>query len=394
VIGPSAYGTLALALAVTGIGSSLVTVGGGAVLGRYVPAAPENERVALAHALVRRLALVASLPLVFAAGACAVLAAADPQRFSPGLVTVIAVALVMETAASLASQVALGVGRIGTWTSRYALQNLVLMAAALGLAHEGATGAAGAVAVSSAAGFCFVGARLRTARRGGAKPALPSGAVRFGVVSALSSALVLLTQRGAVLAAGAAAGTRQAGFAGIAVGVGLTLTFAAWWLFTSQLPELAARLRSRGAAVEREANRLAEILLAVYVPLTVSVSLGGRFLLQTLVGHRFGGAATALTPALATAVLAPPIGLVTQIAILRLRADVRFVAAAAGAVVFCITAAAAAPSFGAAGATLGLFTASVATLLVGAQLLRGALPTRLLVGSLAGAAVVLAAGWA
>jgi O-antigen/teichoic acid export membrane protein len=38
VIGPSAYGTFALALAVTGIGSSLVTVGGGAVLGRYVPA--------------------------------------------------------------------------------------------------------------------------------------------------------------------------------------------------------------------------------------------------------------------------------------------------------------------------------------------------------------------
>ncbi len=56
-------------------------------------------------------------------------------------------------------------------------------------------------------------------------------------------------------------------------------------------------------------------------------------------------------------------------------------------------AAAAAPRYGAAGATAATLAASAATLLVSARMLQGAVPTRALLGSFAGAAAMLAIGW-
>jgi O-antigen/teichoic acid export membrane protein len=394
ILGPVHYGVLALALAVVGIGASLVAVGGASVLGRYVPAAPEHERVALARALVRRLATIAAAPLAVIAAIAVVLAAVDPHRFPPLVATLIVVALALEVAATLASQVALGLGRLGTWTFRYPLQNLVLVGAALALARAGSVGAATAVAVSSAGGLVFVGVRLSDVRAAPSSARVPSGAIRFGLVNAVSAVLVLMTQRGAVVAAGIAAGAREAGFAGIAVGAGLALTFTAWWLFTSQLPSLSGAWSADRDAAEGVAKRLATTMTAVYIAVTLIAMLAGRFLLEDVLGDRFSGAVPALAPALAAATLAPLLGLVAQISILRLQPQARLIGAAAGAVAFLVTAAVAAPSHGAAGATSAFLAASIVTLLVSSRALPSSTPWGLVLASLAGAGAVLALGWA
>jgi O-antigen/teichoic acid export membrane protein len=392
-LGPSNYGALAFALAVVGVGSSLVTVGGAAVLGRYVPAAPLHERLPLAHALARRLALLATGQLVLAGTIAGVLVAVAPDRFPPLFTALVVVALTLEVVASLAAQVALGLARLGTWTFRYPLQNLVLVLAALLLARSGPNGAATAVAVSAAAGVVFAGLRVRDVLFAPKAPVPPRGAIRFGVLNALSSVLVLSTQRGAVLVAGLAAGTREAGFAGLAVGAGLTLTYAAAWLFTAQLPSLAERWAGYAGTVEAAARRLATTLVACYIPLTLLAALVGRFFLETVVGAHFGEASPALAPALAAAALAPLLGLAAQIATLRLRPEVRVVSAAAGMAAFIVTAVAAAPRYGAVGATAAVLAASVATLLVSARMLRDGVTTRSILVSFAGAAAVLAVGW-
>lgn len=393
-LGPVHYGVLALALAVVGVGASLVAVGGASVLGRYVPAAPEHERVALAHALVRRLALVAAAPLALIAGLAIVLAALDPHRFPPRVAALIVVALAIEVAATLASQVALGLGRIGTWTFRYPLQNLVLVGAALALARTGSVGAATAVATSSVAGLVFVGARLNDVRSAPSSVPVPAGAIRFGLVNAVSAVLILITQRGAVIAAGLAAGAREAGFAGIAVGAGLALTFTAGWLFTSQLPSLSGAWAADEQAAEAVAKRLATRMTVVYIAVTLVAMLAGRFLLEDALGDRFSGAVPALAPALAAAAVAPLLALVTQISILRLQPRAKLIGSVAGAVAFFITAAAAAPSYGAAGATSAFLAASVVALLVSGRALPSSVPWRLALASLAGAGAVLALGWA
>jgi O-antigen/teichoic acid export membrane protein len=364
------------------------------VLGRYVPAAPEHERAALARTLALRLATVAVIPLALAAGIAVAVAAVDPHRFPPRIALLIVVALALEVAATLGSQTALGLGRLGTWTFRYPVQNLVLVAAALALTGAGSVGAAAAVAAASAAGVVFVGLRLTEVRTARETAAVPAGAIRFGLVNALSAVLGLATQRGAVIAAGIAAGTREAGFAGIAVGAGLALTFTAWWLFTSQLPSLAEAWKEDRDGAEAAARRLAERMTAVYVVLTLGAMLVARLLLGAVVGSRFTDAVPALAPALAAAALAPALGLVTQISILRLQPTARLVGAAAGTVAFFVTAAAAAGPHGAAGATGAFLAAAVVTLLVSARALPKSLPPRLLLVSLAGAAAVLALGWA
>jgi O-antigen/teichoic acid export membrane protein len=394
VLGPAHYGVLALALAVVGIGASLVAVGGAAVLGRFVPAAPEHEQVALARALVRRLATIAVVPFALAAGVAVAVAAVEPHRFPPVIALLVVLALGLEVAATIGSQAALGLGRLGTWTFRYPLQNLVLVAAALALSGTGSAGAAAAVAAASAAGVVFVGMHLTDLRAARASTPVPAGAIRFGLLNAFSAVLILVTQRGAVIAAGLAAGTREAGFAGIAVGAGLALTFTAWWLFTSQLPSLAGKWGTDRDVAEAGARRLATRMTAVYVPLTLCAMLAGRFLLGAVVGSRFSAAGPALAPALAAAALAPLLGLVTQISILRLQPTARLVGAAAGVVAFLVTAAAATGAHGAAGATSAFLVASVVTLLVSGHALPSSLPPRLLLISLAGAAGVLALGWA
>lgn len=394
ILGPVHYGVLALALAVVGIGASLVAVGGASVLGRYVPAAPEHERVALARALVRRLATIAAAPLALIAAIAVVLAAVDSHRFPPRLAALIVIALALEVAATLASQTALGLGRLGTWTFRYPLQNLVLVGAALALAGAGSVGAATAVAVSSAGGLVFVAVRLGDVRAATSSARVPTGAIRFGLVNAVSAVLVLVTQRGAVVAAGVAAGAREAGFAGIAVGAGLALTFTASWLFTSQLPSLSEAWSADRDSTEAVAKRLATTMTAVYIAVALIAMLAGRFLLEDVLGERFAGAVPALAPALAAATVAPLLGLVAQISILRLQPQARLIGAAAGAVAFLATAAAAAPSHGAAGATSAFLAASVVTLLVSSRALPSSTPWPLLLASLSGAAAVLALGWA
>jgi O-antigen/teichoic acid export membrane protein len=55
VLGPSSYGTFALALAIVSIGSLSLSLGGPTVMARFVPAASPGERAATARALAIRL---------------------------------------------------------------------------------------------------------------------------------------------------------------------------------------------------------------------------------------------------------------------------------------------------------------------------------------------------
>jgi O-antigen/teichoic acid export membrane protein len=392
-LGPSDYGTLALVLAVVGVGSSFVTVGGAAVLGRYVPAAPADQRPGVARALAGRLGLLAGALIVVGAVTAAALVAVAPARFPAVLTGLVVLALSLEVAASLASQVALGLGRLTAWTFRYPVQNTVLIVAALALPmHAGETHAGTAVLVSAAAGLVFAGLSVTDVLRAPRAAHVPPGAIRFGALHAVGTVLILLTQRGTVLAAGLLAGVEAAGFAAVAVGAGLTLTYGVTWLFTAQLPMLSERWERDPGGAEAAAGRLASRILVLLVPLTLAGALGARYGLPALVGDDFEGATTALAPALAAAVLAPLVALVSQIAMLRLRPDVRVWSAAAGAGAFIAVVAPAAQIWGAAGATGALLAGTVVTLLVSASMLPNAITRRSLALSLVAACAVLAVG--
>ena len=56
LLGPADYGRLSVVLTLVAVGSVALTLGGATLLSRYVPAAPAQERAALARALTLRLA--------------------------------------------------------------------------------------------------------------------------------------------------------------------------------------------------------------------------------------------------------------------------------------------------------------------------------------------------
>src|SRR5881398_2025284 len=81
-LGPADYGVFAVVLALVGIVSTSLSLGGPLLLSRFVPAAPPAERGALALALALRIARFRAAMLASAIAGVAILAIAAPARLS------------------------------------------------------------------------------------------------------------------------------------------------------------------------------------------------------------------------------------------------------------------------------------------------------------------------
>jgi O-antigen/teichoic acid export membrane protein len=394
-LGPGDYGEFSIALAVVMVASASLAMGGPAVMTRFVPAVPADRRDAVARALVARLVRWRALQVGSAAVAAAVLAAAAPDTFPPLVTALVVVALGLSVAATVVFQTALAFGHTALWSFRFPLQNVILAAGAVGLyAVAGTSGAVAAVAlapgVALALGAPRVAPRLR---RAGQDAPIPQGAIRFGLLQALSSLLLQLQQRGGVVVVAALAGSRvEAGFASLAIGAALAPTFAVRQAFTVQLPGLVERSVGDPAVDEAGSERLARRLQAVLIPAALVGAIWTDELLSLVVGDGFRDAAPALVPALALLPLAPLTALATQVAALRLRPEARLQATALGAVTFLVVAVAAVPPAGAVGATAALLAGTVVTLVASVVALPGMVSRSLAAISLAAAALVVALG--
>lgn len=391
MLGPDVYGRFSVPLTIVTLGSLALTLGGPTLMARYVPTAPPAERPALARALGWRLARGRTAQIGGLAVVGAVLAVAQPATFPPLVTALVLLALALNVAATLALQVGLGLGRTGGWSARYPVQNSVLIVGVL-VARGSAEGLGGVLVIVLAAIVGAGFAAIVTApllRPPEPNVTVPDGAMRFGILQATGAALVQLTHRGGVLATAVLAGSAtETGYAALATGIALGVTYAVLQAFTVSLPHLAGD----DAAGDGEAalRRLATGLLAVLVPAVVVVAA----LLDALVPRVFGtgylGAVDAFAPALALVVLAPVNALAVQIAALRLRPDVAAIAGAASATTFLLVAVLIVPAWGAAGATTAALAGTAASALVAARWLPGAVGATVGLASVVGAGAVLA----
>lgn len=373
-LGPADYGLFAVVLAVVGIVSMSLSLGGPLLLSRFVPAAPAAEREVLALALALRIARFRALMVLAAIALVAVLAVVVPERFPTAAALFVSIALVLDVAATLLYQVALALGRPRLWSFRFPLQNTLLVVAALALhATAGVNGAIAAVAIASG-GALLVGVPLvvRQLRPAKPLPALPPGALRFGILQGVSGFFVQITLRGNVPLVLLLTGDKvEAGFAAFATGLVLAATFAVWQVFTIELPRLSARAEAEPADVEAASRRLARTATFVVLPASLAGVLLAGPVLPHLLGKSFAGVEEALVPALAALPFAGLTALATQVAALRLRSDIRVRTTAVGAGVFLVAAVVAVPEWGAVGGTVAFLLATVATVFAAARELPG-----------------------
>ncbi len=393
LLGPADYGRLSVVLTLVAVGSVALTLGGATLLARYVPAAPPDERPALARALTLRLARNRIAPLALLAAVGVVLAAVGGVP-APAAAWVL-LALALNVAATLALQADLGLGRAGAWSARYPVQNAVLVVAVV-LLHvtAGAGGAVAGVAVAGAAGLALALTATRSLWRvtSPAPAQLPAGVARFGLVAAATGALTQLVQRGGVVAAVLLSTVEETGHAAVAIGVALAATYAVAQVFVVTLPALTARQTGGGPGAEPALRRLGGLLLAVVLPATALAVLGVHVVVPRVLGPAYTDAVAAFPLALAAVVLAPLTALLLQAAALRLRPEAMLAAAAAGAGVFVAVALLAVPAWGATGATAATLAGTAATATVGLVAVPGAAGWRLPTSSLVGTAVVAAWG--
>lgn len=405
MLGPTDYGRFSVPLTIVTVGSLALTLGGPTTMARFVPAAPADRRVALARRLGVRLARGRAIQLAVVAVAAALLVAWDSDRFPPLLTGLVVTGLALNVAATLALQVALGLGRTGAWSARYPLQNAVLIGAVLALyAAAGLTGAVVGIVIAGAVAVAFsVAVTTPVVRVPSASAELPPGAIRFGAVQAAGAALAQFTQRGGVLAVALLGGSdAETGHAALAIGIALGITYAVLQSFTVTLPHLARAeeggaeesrsARSPTGAAEATLRRLARVVLAVLVPLAAAAAVCLTTVVPAVFGADYGDAAGAFVPALAMVVLAPIHALAVQVSALRLRPQAMLTGGVAGAVVFVAVAIAAVPAWGAEGATLAMLAAAAASAAVALARLPGAAGRSVAALSFAGAGIVLAAG--
>jgi O-antigen/teichoic acid export membrane protein len=389
-LGPSDYGEFSVALTVVTIGSLAMTLGGPTLMARFVPAAAPDQRVAVARALGARLARGRALQVALLLPVAAAFVVWDDEAFRPEAVGVVVLALALNVATSLALQVTLGLGRAGPWSTRFPLQNAVLVAGVLLLypAH-GVGGTIAAILVSALAGAAFAAVAVLPHVRGPQpKAEVPAGAIRFGAYQAAGAALVQLTQRGGVLAVAILAGSAvQTGYTALAVGIALGATYAILQAFTVSLPHLAGDDQDRPA--EAVLRRLATGLALVLLPACAVVALLLDPLVAAVFGDEFEDAAATFGPALAVVLLAPLSALLVQTSALRLRAHVSLAAGIASAVAFVVAALVLVPGLEAVGGTAATLAGVAAGAVVALRLLPGAAGGRLAALSFTGAGIVL-----
>ena len=331
VLGPADYGTFGLALGVVTLGTTAFALGGPTVMARFVAAAPPAERAGLARALALgairwRMAAVALLAV-----ATLVLVRVAPDRVPAFPALIVMVALVCDSAATLAFQIALGLNRVVLFSFRYPVQNMVVVLAVPPLyAAWGVTGALLGIALSSASALVVGGLAIRGQLRG-VTPRVPAEMSRFAVLQAMNGVCVQVPLRGGVVAVALLAGSRvETGYATIAMGVAIACTFAVWQIFVVALPALAKLAATDLPAAGVLLTRLAGRVVLVLLPVTLAAAALAGPLLTLLAGGAFAPASEALGLALASVPFAPITGAAGAAAAIRLRPGARLVATAAG----------------------------------------------------------------
>lgn len=422
VLGPADYGRFSVPLTIVTIGSLALTLGGPTLMARFVPAAPPETRVALARSIGARLARGRGSQVGVIAALALAAVAWSPDRVPPLETALVVAALAVNVATSLALQVTLGLGRTGAWSTRYPLQNGVLVACVLAL-HPvaGVPGTVVAILLAAVAGLalaaCVAGPVVLDRRP---RVPVPPRAIRFGALQAAGAALVQFSHRGGVLAVALLAGSAdETGYAALAVGIALGVTYAVLQAFTVTLPHLATtdpygagadpvdpaggagpasvggeagEASEVGEAGEAVLRRLAWGLLTALLAGTAAVAVLLPTLVPAVFGDDYDGAVTAFAPALALVVLAPLSSLSVQAAALRLRPEAALAGGIASTAGFVVGAAAMVPPWGAAGGTAAALCGAAAGAAVSLRMLPGTAGRPLAAASFAGAAAVLALG--
>lgn len=393
VLGPAGYGSFGLALSLVTVGSAAFALGGPTVMARFVAAAPPGERAGLARALALRAVRWRAAALALLAAVTVVLVILMPDRFPQTQTLIVLVAVVLDSAATLTFQIALGLDRPVLWSFRYPVQNVVLVASVPPLyALAGTNGALTAIVLSAAIAF-VLGVTAIWGHLTGPMSAVPAEASRFAVLQACNGLLVQLLHRGGVVAVALFAGSRiETGYTALAMGVGLALTYAVWQVFVVVLPRLAGMaaddMHAAGALLTRLAGRVVTVLL----PATVVAAAFAGPMLKLLAGGQFAPAQNALAWALATVPLSALTGAVSAAATIRLCPGTRLWTTAAGAAVFATAVAILVPRFGATGATAALLAGTMASVLAGTVLFADLIDWRLVAATIGASALVLAIG--
>lgn len=130
-LGPADYGAFAVALALaTGLATA-TGIGGPALFARVLAPLQGDRRDDAALALTRRVARTRALMLVALAVPAAGGALLAPGDLRALPVVLVAAAALLGTAATLLSQLALGLERTVAWSLRYPLEHGVVVVAAL-----------------------------------------------------------------------------------------------------------------------------------------------------------------------------------------------------------------------------------------------------------------------
>jgi O-antigen/teichoic acid export membrane protein len=396
LLGPADYGTFGLALGIVTLGSASLALGGPSVMARFVAAAPPADRAALARALALRAAGWRSAGLALISAIVVGLVLLDPERFRPLHTLIILAAVALDSAATLAFQIALAFDRPAFWSFRYPAQNVLLVAAVPPLhALAGTTGALLAITVSSGGALALGAGGIAGRLRGPARSSVPPAATRFALLQALSGVFVQVLHRGVVVAVAVLAGSRvETGYAALAGGLAVALTYAVWQVFTVSLPRLTALAAEDGRAAGAELTRLAGRVVLALAPASIAAAVLARPLLTLLAGGKFSPAEDALAPALGAVPLAPLLGAVGAATAIRLRPGARLWTTFAGAAVFVVTALVLVPPLAAAGGTAALLIGTLAAALAGTALFPDVVDHRLVGTALATAGVVLGIGLA
>lgn len=365
-LGPADYGGFAVALAIaTGVATA-TGIGGPALFARVLGPLGMTERRELGRLLVRRLGTVRGAAVVFLLIPGGVGVALAPGTVSAAQIALVLAAAGLGTAATLLSQLALGLQRTVAWSLRYPLENGVIVAAALvlyplagidGALAAIALGAAAALALSAAtAGRAIAGAQATGDRR------LPADVLRFARLQAAGGALTQTVHRGAAPACALlGVGAAETGHAAIAAGAALAITYAVMQTTLVALPSAARAFTGDRVGAEAALRRVAWLAAIVVVPACVVIALAAEPLLAIGLGDQFRDAAQPLRIALAAAALAPLWALATQLAALRNQPESVLAGAALGAAAFLAGAAIGLPSGGAGAAATAMLAGVVAT---------------------------------
>ncbi len=372
-LGANDYGAFAVALAVSTGLATATGIGGPALFARVLAALGPQPRRDVALALVRRVAVTRAMLLGGLAAAAAAAALLAPGSVTALQAALVAAAALLGCAATLVSQLALGLERTVAWSLRYPLENATIVLGAVVL-HPvaGLDGALAAIALGAAAALALSAASAWPALRG-ARPGatLPAGALEFARVQAAGGALTQVVHRGAAPACALLGLTGEAtGHAAIATGAALAMTYAVLQTILVALPPATRAVATDRIAAEASLRRVAIGCAAVVVPGCLVVAVVAEPVLAAALGDEFRAAAEPLRIALGAAALAPLWALAVQIAALRGQPGASLAGAAAGAAAFAIVAAAAIPSDEASGAAAAMLAGVGVTTAVTAAVLR------------------------